>query len=306
CQFTESRDDFERSDAVLFRAREIRSTNIPPGNRPLGQKWVIYETEAPTKTWDRVEAKLEIWNEFNLTSTYAYDSDVPAALYQQICTHDATKACTGPTCRDYAKPKKIPGKAAWLVSHCKCPSQRETYVEELRKYFPVDIYGACGTPLCRDMEHNHQEAQCITDFMSKNYKFYFSFENSVCDDYYTEKFTRFLRVDVIQVVLGSVDYHKFLPKGSFLDVRNFASPKDLAETLKYLDRNNTAFNEYIHRKFTSKCVDDLTIKARNYPCRLCQHIHEHRDDIEVAPDFRHFWGLQERCVEPTKFFADIA
>ncbi|ELU08564.1 hypothetical protein CAPTEDRAFT_64132, partial [Capitella teleta] len=290
CQYTESHDDFERSDAVMFRAREICSTNIPQVNRPLGQKWVIFETEAPTKTWDRIEANLEIWKEFNLTSTYTNDSDVPAALYQQTCTYDVSKACSGPKCKDYAKPKEIPGKAAWLVSHCECPSKRESYVKELLKYFPVDIYGACGTPLCRDREHNFEQSQCITNFMSKNYKFYISFENSVCDDYYTEKFTRFLPIDVIQIVLGSVDYHKFLPKGSFLDVRDFASPKDLAETLKYLDQNNTAFNEFIHRKFTSKCENDMTINTRNYPCRLCQHIHEHRDDIEMAADFRHFWG----------------
>ncbi|XP_046639886.1 alpha-(1,3)-fucosyltransferase C-like [Daphnia pulicaria] len=31
---------------------------------------------------------------------------------------------------------------AWMVSHCKTHGQREKYVEELRKYMDVDIYGA--------------------------------------------------------------------------------------------------------------------------------------------------------------------
>ena len=34
------------------------------------------------------------------------------------------------------KPKKYQ-KAAWLVSNCHTHSEREHYVEELRKYFPV-------------------------------------------------------------------------------------------------------------------------------------------------------------------------
>ena len=34
------------------------------------------------------------------------------------------------------KPKKFQ-KAAWLVSNCHTHSEREHYVEELQKYFPV-------------------------------------------------------------------------------------------------------------------------------------------------------------------------
>jgi len=39
--------------------------------------------------------------------------------------------------------------AAWIVSNCDI-SSRSKFVEELKKYIPVDIYGKCsGRPLCK-------------------------------------------------------------------------------------------------------------------------------------------------------------
>ncbi|KAK5969700.1 hypothetical protein GCK32_017304 [Trichostrongylus colubriformis] len=38
--------------------------------------------------------------------------------------------------------------AAWFVSHCATNSLRESYVRELKKSFPVDIYGSCGQLKC--------------------------------------------------------------------------------------------------------------------------------------------------------------
>ena len=36
----------------------------------------------------------------------------------------------------------------WAVSHCQTYSQRELYVEILKKYIPVDIFGKCGPLQC--------------------------------------------------------------------------------------------------------------------------------------------------------------
>lgn len=35
---------------------------------------------------------------------------------------------------------------AWVVSNCGAPSGRNKYVDELKKYIDVDIFGGCGTP----------------------------------------------------------------------------------------------------------------------------------------------------------------
>ena len=38
--------------------------------------------------------------------------------------------------------------AFWTVSHCKTDNFREKYVEALRRYIDVDIFGACSGVEC--------------------------------------------------------------------------------------------------------------------------------------------------------------
>jgi alpha-1,3-fucosyltransferase len=59
-------------------------------------------------------------------------------------------------------------------------------LQELRKYIPVHIYGECGNNTCQK-----ENGQCFRD-IENNYKFYLSFENSICNEYITEKFWKIL------------------------------------------------------------------------------------------------------------------
>jgi alpha-1,3-fucosyltransferase len=38
--------------------------------------------------------------------------------------------------------------AAWFVSNCETPSEREVYVQRMQEYIDVDIYGKCGNMTC--------------------------------------------------------------------------------------------------------------------------------------------------------------
>ena len=74
---------------------------------------------------------------------------------------------------------------------------------ELQKYIDVDIFGECGTFNCsRQYEENW------TALWEREYKFYLAFENSVCQDYITEKFYGTLKLELILVVLGGGDYNE--------------------------------------------------------------------------------------------------
>ena len=107
---------------------------------------------------------------------------------------------------------------AWAVSNCETQSGREEYVEELRRHLSVDVYGRCGELSCSTTDCRETLGR---------YKFYLAFENSLCTDYVTEKlFGSIARgLAMVPVVMGGADYARVLPPGSYIDSRDFDSPK---------------------------------------------------------------------------------
>lgn len=57
-------------------------------------------------------------------------------------------------------------------------------------------------------------------------------------------FNQYPRYDMIPVVYGLAPYEDFVPPHSFIDVMDFESIGHLAKHLRYLDSNDTAYNEY--------------------------------------------------------------
>ncbi len=70
-------------------------------------------------------------------------------------------------------------------------------------FIQIDVYGKCGRKKCPLNE------DCKA-FISKEYKFYLAFENSVCTDYITEKFFNILRHDIVPVVWGGGNYEYYV------------------------------------------------------------------------------------------------
>ena len=62
--------------------------------------------------------------------------------------------------------------------------------------------------------------------LERDYKFYLSFENSICRDYATEKFFNPLRFSTVPVAYSGADYQALgVPKNSYIDARDFPSGK---------------------------------------------------------------------------------
>ena len=53
------------------------------------------------------------------------------------------------------------------------------------------------------------------------FQFYFAFENSLCEDYITEKFWKVLNFNVIPVVLNGVNMSAVAPPHSYIDIKQF-------------------------------------------------------------------------------------
>lgn len=145
-----------------------------------------------------------------------------------------------------------------MVSHCDTPSQREKFVNELRKHVGTSIFGSCGFARpdpCRGNDMLYDT--CSLDLLN-SYKFYLAFENTKCDYYITEKYWKIYRpslifhVHTVPVVRGAPleHYLQAAPDNhSFIYADSFATPRELADYLLYLDRNATAYAEYFTWKF---------------------------------------------------------
>ena len=78
----------------------------------------------------------------------------------------------------------------------------------MEKYFPVHIYGQCGNFSCPENDSGptyNIKSKCF-DYISENYMFYLSFENSMCLDYVTEKFFKALNFGILPIVLGKYNW----------------------------------------------------------------------------------------------------
>ena len=157
------------------------------------------------------------------------------------------------------KPKLV----AWVVSNCFTHSNRESFVRDLEKFIPIDIYGYCGDLTCI----GETSLECYSN-LAKSYKFYLAFENSLCIDYVTEKFFDSLTYDMVPIVYGRANYSSLAPPGSYIDARDFESPQALAKYLHYLDLHPEEYVKYFSWKENYQVVPSqgwctLCTKLRN-------------------------------------------
>ncbi|ELT93602.1 hypothetical protein CAPTEDRAFT_180697 [Capitella teleta] len=293
CHYITKPSALNFSSAVLLHSRFLDEITVPT-TRKSGQKWIFFESEPPPETWKR--ANLTKYRDiFNITSTYSMDSDIPLTYHKSVCVPNLSYQV--PTHNLAATKSK---HVAWFVSSCSTHSRREEYVRELQKYIGVDIFGKCGDEKCYNVEDGES---CIRDVINSTYKFYLSFENSLCREYHTEKLSRIFSLNTIPIVLGLADYANILPRGAYIDVRDYPSPKAMADYLHEIDQNDDLFNQYIIRKNSHWChlPDSIT-----FACSVCRYLHEHRYERKSVHDIARFWGNEERCMSPDLFYKGIA
>ena len=175
--------------------------------------------------------------------------------------------------------------AAWAVSHCSTQSRREEYVKLMSNYTQVDIYGRCGRHYPNDFKQ----------VIERDYKFYMGFENSICQDYVTEKTFNYYKRDIITVVRGGIDYKKYLPDGSYINAADFSSAKELTDFMKKLGSDEEEYIKYLKRK------DKYSVKERDYVfrdamCNICNKLNNLDKYRKSYDDFIKWMGT---CTSPT-------
>ncbi len=287
----------EYYDAIIVNVQRLKKA-LPNFKREAQQRVIFLTQEPPTLM------PIDIFtmdNFFNWTMTYKLNSDI-RLLYGRIepgptapKTPEETRKMIQETHRasvtNYAANKTR--AVAWMVSHCHTDSYRESYARELSRFISVDIYGKCGNLTCpRNASHWISDPECY-DMIETKYKFYLSFENSICNDYVTEKFFKIIDHNIIPIVYGGANYSQIAPPHSYINALDF-TPEKLGNYLKLLDANDTLYNEYFWWK--SHYIVDVGEEqlSRHGFCDLCKKLHQDKS-VKFYPELTSEWHTNTQC-----------
>ncbi|XP_072355633.1 4-galactosyl-N-acetylglucosaminide 3-alpha-L-fucosyltransferase 9-like [Scyliorhinus torazame] len=268
CRLTADRNLYNKSHAVLFHHRDMSRdlSNLPKQPRPTFQKWVWMNLESPTHS----PKKTGLDHFFNLTLTYRHDSDIKAPYGSLIINRVPL---------DFKLPKKS-NLVCWVVSHWNTNHARVKFYNEFRKYININTYGqAFGKRL-----DNHKLMPTISSS-----KFYLAFENSVHEDYITEKLYNALRAGTVPVVLGTSrkNYENYIPADSFIHVDDFHSAKELAGYLHKLDGNEDLYMTYF--KWRKHYSVRNPFSWCEHACHVCENVKRYQEYRSCSNLEKWFW-----------------
>ena len=274
CHLTSNRTLFNESELVLFHVRN--RIDFIPLRSSARQRYVQVVYESPVHC-----SKCSAYTDtFNLTATYTSRSDFSSLYLTQEAMYWTANGVASNGTRDVHAAKSE--FAAALISNCRELSLRLKYISLVNERLlaannastppkRVSVYGKCGEP-CPVTGDVWSAPECRR-VLAERAMFFFASENSICDDYITEKFFDTLRHDTIPVVLGGGDYAKFVPTSGFINAMAFESPAHLADYLLYLERNKTAYNAYFQWKRYVNFRDEGERVDAGFLCEMCIRLH---------------------------------
>ena len=297
CFATSNRTYYNSSDAVIMLMNYIDSY---PNYRLPHQKWILHNLEAPTYA---CKGGCKQYNNlFNATSSYDRRSDIVSNYSHFGSEAGGVFVKENNAGRPHATTNYAKGKTklvAWFVSSIEAQSKRMAFVQKLKEYIQVDIYGAMA-PFTSILKCPRSKKDFCMKMLGRDYKFYLSFENSLCDDYVTEKLWTPIYAGVVPVVLGAFNYSSLLPPQSFIDVRDFKSPKHLASYLTLLDKNDTLYNQYMAWKESY-----VLRKLPPNQCGFCEYLNLSAKTSKVYNRMDLFWDERTRCQKPEDFYRNM-
>jgi hypothetical protein len=229
--FTSDKSCFQQADAVVFHIPSLPF--IHSLHKPVGQIWVLWSMES-TANYPRI-ADPEFRRIFDLTMTYERRADVwTPYLPHRTEWQDAMKQ---------PLPAKTETAPAVMFQSSPCDqSRRRVYISQMMKHIKIDSYGR--------VLNNRRLGTSDLGFPTKlatigKYKFCIAMENSVADDYVTEKLYHPFLAGTVPVYFGAPNVDAFSPgENSFIHARDFSSARELAEYLNRAARDDAAYRRF--------------------------------------------------------------
>lgn len=257
--------------------------------RPLGQAWMVNCEESASNAGFIASDQLP--ETFNYTNFYSLLADFP--IFRAAELTPASLAALPPA-------SKRAGKVLCLFSNCATHSSRDAKIASLSQALGpgwVDCMGKCqkNKPFPADLGGDHEiyGPGMISPWERKaaiqqRYKFDLVIQNSLCADFIDEKLYKALQNGNLPIYDGAWNIEQYLIPGEKMVILLSdweGNMQGLANYIKYLDSNETAYMEYFawHRlvKDTSApyiipALRGLVTGSANEFCYLCQAITRNR------------------------------
>jgi hypothetical protein len=157
------------------------------------------------------------------------------------------------------------------------------YVQQLMKYLQVDSYGKSLTN--RQLPADHGTTTKLETIA--RYKFTLAFENSISQDYVTEKFFDPLIAGSVPVYRGAPNVDAFAPSAHcFINAADFNGPRELAEYLLHVAAHDAEYEAYLAWKANSFAANFLEAIGRFFDSafvRLCSQLKVTNGRLESTP-----------------------
>uniref|UniRef100_A0A914QJ50 Fucosyltransferase n=1 Tax=Panagrolaimus davidi TaxID=227884 RepID=A0A914QJ50_9BILA len=296
CQYSENRMLYHLAAVSIFHAKGFKMDSIISSNKTSNRINLFFSMEAEPNA----QIPKNIPNDFfNLTMTYRKDSDfwIPYDEFVEIQSHEKNNENFVWTDKQVneiiAKKSKL---AVQFVSNCNTHSKRETYLSELQKLLNLTIYGKCN-----DQTFPKGAEKEIKEILEKHF-FYLAFENSVCNEYVTEKFWR-LKNLIVPIVLKRSALNGIIDNEYFIAADDFASPKELSERLTNLTQNLEEYKKYFGWTKKYKKTEAIPFLLREERvqifCKLCE-IATKKEKHSIK-DIQKWWKNDSKCEKNFAF-----
>ena len=215
--------------------------------------------------------KLEYLNtHFHGSAVLDWNSDIPWVMMPNM-----------DVLREITLPKDPIPKASFVARNCEPMNARNTYVGEIDSVIGVVAPSVCfhnkEWPKCGDRD-------CSKVEVIRNYKIHLAFENGASPNFVTDKIYQAFEAGVLPVWMGTRDVAKAVPKGSYIDVADFDSPKNLALYLAKVLANDTLYRSYFewkYKAFDNEFEDRFRVLwSEPLHCRLCRYVDAYKNNLE--------------------------
>lgn len=211
---------FETADLVVVPLPSARSLPLVRGHP--AQVWALWSQESIVN-YPTLRAR-RLLRQYDLRMTYRLDADITIPYFQLDVFDDLSPLV--PLAEREAAPL-----SAW-VSAGRDRCGRNEYLGELVAAMPVDSYGRLHQT--RTLPADQGTASKLATVA--RYRFTAAFENSLTDDYVTEKFFQPLVMGSVPVVRGAANIAEFAPSPDcYVDAGRFSSAEELARYLLSID-----------------------------------------------------------------------